>query len=148
MHPRDVSTSRKRASCVDTFFMRSAQHDRRLVRNMCKNQSSFLSSVSSGAIFFLALAMPLSAHSQELAVAPGKIVRSLTADPGYFTEPGIAVNPHNPQQVVAVFQDNAHAAYSVNGGHDWQVARGGGPPDHRLSGDGLGAFCNPSPGLN
>jgi len=30
--------------------------------------------------------------------------------PGYFTEPSIAVNPRNPQQVVGVFQDNAHAA--------------------------------------
>ena len=34
----------------------------------------------------------------------------LTPEPGYFTEPGVAVNPNNPQQVVAVFQDNVHAA--------------------------------------
>jgi hypothetical protein len=46
MHPRDVSTSRKRASFVNTFFTRYAQHDRGLwvlslgVELMTNNQSS------------------------------------------------------------------------------------------------------------
>src|SRR5215471_10082978 len=75
------------------------------------------------------------AHSQNLSPAPGKIINSLTPAPGYFTEPGIAVNPRNPQQVVAVFQDNAHASYSVNGGRDWQPASGVEPPNYRVSGD-------------
>src|SRR5581483_10767212 len=44
--------------------------------------------------------------------APQAHVFSLTPEPGPFTEPAIAVNPANPRQVVAVFQDNAHAAYS------------------------------------
>jgi hypothetical protein len=35
----------------------------------------------------------------------------LTPTPGYFTVPPVAVNAKNPQPVVAVFQDNAHAAY-------------------------------------
>jgi len=79
--------------------------------------------------------LSLAAHSQDLPPAPGKIVQSLTAAPGYFTEPGVAVNPRNPQQVVAVFQDNAHASYSVNGGGDWQPASGVEPPSYRVSGD-------------
>jgi len=74
-------------------------------------------------------------HGQTLPPAPGKIVQALTPSPGYFTEPAIAVNPGNPQQVVAVFQDNAHASYSVNAGHDWQPASGVEPPNYRVSGD-------------
>ena len=79
--------------------------------------------------------LSLAAHSQDLPPPPGKVVQSLTAAPGYFTEPGVAVNPRNPQQVVAVFQDNAHASYSVNGGGDWQPASGVEPPNYRVSGD-------------
>jgi len=55
--------------------------------------------------------------------------------PGYFTEPGIAINPGNPQQVVAVFQDNAHAAYSQDAGQTWQLADGVEPSNYRVSGD-------------
>lgn len=62
-------------------------------------------------------------------------MQPLVPSPGYFTEPGIAVNPRNPQQVVAVFQDNAHASYSVNGGRDWQAASGVDPHNYRVSGD-------------
>jgi hypothetical protein len=63
------------------------------------------------------------------------MVRALTEAPGYFTEPGIAINLRNPEQVVAVFQDNAHASYSLNGGRDWQAAGGVEPPNYRVSGD-------------
>jgi len=112
---------------------------RKIGEKMHKNRLSF---ISCGAIFFLALSMPLAAQSQELPAAPGRIVQSLTPDPGYFTEPSIAVNPRNPQQVVGVFQDNAHAAYSVNGGHDWQLASGVEPPNYRVSGDVSVAFDN------
>jgi hypothetical protein len=78
---------------------------------------------------------PAKDPSPALAPAPGRMVQSLTAAPGYFTEPGVAVNPRNPEQVVAVFQDNAHASYSLNGGRDWQAASGVEPPNYRVSGD-------------
>lgn len=87
------------------------------------------------AILCLLLSVPVAGQGQELPPAPGKIVQSLVPSPGYFTEPGIAVNPRNPQQVVAVFQDNAHASYSVNGGRDWQAASGVDPHNYRVSGD-------------
>jgi len=58
------------------------------------------------------------AKAEELPKASGAQVITLTPKPGYFTEPAIAVNPANPQQVVAVFQDNAHAAYSQGCGPD------------------------------
>ena len=62
--------------------------------------------------------------------------------PGYFTEPGIAVNPANPQQVVAVFQDNVHASYSEDAGHTWHAAEGVDPKNYRVSGDVSRFFDN------
>src|SRR5215472_14674804 len=93
--------------------------------------SRFLTTV----VVLITFLSPPAAHSQDLPPAPGKIINSLTPAPGYFTEPGIAVNSRNPQQVVAVFQDNAHASYSVNGGRDWEAASGIEPPNYRVSGD-------------
>jgi len=87
----------------------------------------------------LMCAMPL-ALSEDLPKAPHAQVTNLTPTPGFFTEPGVAVNPANPQQVVTVFQDNAHAAHSQDGGKSWQVAEGVEPPNYRVSGDVSTAF--------
>ncbi len=83
-----------------------------------------------------------SVHAQELPKAPQAQVLALTPTPGYFTEPGVAVNPRNPQQVVAVFQDNAHAAYSTDTGKTWQLAEGVAPSNYRVSGDVSTVFDN------
>ncbi len=61
---------------------------------------------------------------------------------GPFTEPAIAVNPTNPQQVVGVFQDNVHASYSQDAGHTWQLAENVDPKNYRVSGDVSVAFDN------
>ncbi|HEX7288495.1 MAG TPA: exo-alpha-sialidase [Candidatus Angelobacter sp.] len=95
----------------------------------------------------LLCATSLAAHAQtpataNLPKAPGAEIFSLTPAPGYFTEPGIAVNPRDPQQVVAVFQDNAHAAWSHDAGKSWRVAEGVEPPNYRVSGDVSAAFDN------
>ncbi len=82
------------------------------------------------------------ARCQEIPKAPHAQVTALTPTPGYFTEPAIAVNPADSQQVVAVFQDNAHAAYSRDAGRSWQIAEGVEPPDYRVSGDVSTAFDN------
>ena len=95
-------------------------------------QKSFTTAIL---IFLTALSLQASGQEQKLPPAPGRTVQSLVPEPGYFTEPGIAVNPRNPQQVVAVFQDNAHASYSENGGRDWKAASGVEPPNFRVSGD-------------
>jgi BNR repeat-like domain len=81
-------------------------------------------------------------YAQDLPKAPKSKVFNLTPTPGYFTEPGVAVDPANPQQVVAVFQDNAHAAYSKDAGRTWQVAEGVDPKNYRVSGDVSTAFDN------
>ena len=97
-----------------------------------------------GARFLVALltcaGMCALAGAQDLPKAPGAEVFSLTPDPGFFTEPAVAVNARNPQQVVAVFQDNAHAAYSQDAGHSWQAATGVEPPNYKVSGDVSVAF--------
>jgi len=85
---------------------------------------------------------PLLLWGQDLPKAPQAQVFTLTPTPGTFTEPGIAVNPLNPQQVVAVFQDNAHAAYSPDAGHTWQLAEGVEAKNYRISGDVSVTFDN------
>ena len=96
--------------------------------------------------FALLSAIPVllsaSASSQSLPKAPKTEVITVTPKPGFFTEPSIAVNPANPQQVVAAFQDNAHIAYSVDGGRHWQLAEGIEPPNYRVSGDVSVTFDN------
>jgi hypothetical protein len=52
------------------------------------------------------------------------------------------VNPADPQQVVAVYQDNVHASYSTDAGHTWQPAEGADPKNYRVSGDVSVAFDN------
>lgn len=79
--------------------------------------------------------------AQELLPAPRAQIIPLTPTPGFFTEPSIAVNPNNPRQVVAVFQDNAHAAYSEDQGRTWQVVDVA-PKNFRVSGDVSTTFNN------
>jgi len=81
-------------------------------------------------------------QGQALLKAPGAEVVSLTPAPGYFTEPAIAINPNNAQQVLAVFQDNAHASYSEDAGRTWLAAQGVEPPNYKVSGDVSAAFDN------
>jgi hypothetical protein len=90
----------------------------------------------------MVLASTISLGADDLPRAPQARVFSLTPTPGFFTEPGVAVNPSNPKQVVTVFQDNAHAAYSRDAGENWQVAEGVAPDRYRVSGDVSVVFDN------
>ncbi|HTS38285.1 MAG TPA: hypothetical protein VMH04_21605 [Candidatus Solibacter sp.] len=92
-------------------------------------------------LLLLAL-LTTSAFPQALPPAPKAQIFTLSPEPGYFTEPGIAVNPLNPQQVVAVFQDNVHASYSEDGGHSWHPAENVDPKNYRVSGDVSATFDN------
>ena len=71
--------------------------------------------------------------------APGTAVVTVTPEPGWFTEPSIAVDPRDPRHLVAAYQDNAHAAWSRDGGRTWTVVDAA-PPDFRVSGDVSVAF--------
>ncbi len=81
-------------------------------------------------------------YAQDLPKAPQAQVFTLTPTPGFFTEPAVAVNPNDPKQVVAVFQDNVHAAYTRDSGQTWQLAENVDPKNYRVSGDVSAAFDN------
>jgi hypothetical protein len=88
------------------------------------------------------LAFSLPAFAQQLPLAPGAQVTTLSAQPGTWSEPGIAVNPLNPRQVVAVFQYTAQASYSTDAGRTWTLASGVTPPEYKMSGDVSVMFDN------
>ena len=94
------------------------------------------------ATLFLLASLPITARAQLPPKAPNSSVITLTPQPGHFTEPGIAVNPNNPQQVVAVYQDNAHAAYSFDAGRTWQLASGVESTSYKVSGDVSATYDN------
>lgn len=71
----------------------------------------------------------------QLPPAPGARIVSITPQPGFLNEPSIAINPANPQQLVAGYQTNASIVYSQDGGMHWLPAAGVAPKDYRVSGD-------------
>src|SRR5256712_4805244 len=85
------------------------------------------------AMLALTVLAPGAAGAQALPRAPHALVTTVTV-PGYFSEPSIAVDPNTPQHLVAAYQDNAHAAWSRDGGGHWTVAQGVEPPGYRVSG--------------
>jgi hypothetical protein len=90
-------------------------------------------------IFLITTAL---ASAQDLPKAPQAQVFTLSPNIGPFTEPAIAVNPNNPQQIVGVFQDNVHASYSEDAGRTWQSAENVDPKNYRVSGDVSTTFDN------
>jgi hypothetical protein len=84
---------------------------------------------------WIVAAMCVLAWGQELPQPPGVEVYTLTAKPGYFTEPSIAINSRNPNQIAAAFQDNAHVSYSADGGRHWELASGTEAANYKVSGD-------------
>jgi len=87
-----------------------------------------------------ALAVPLLLLSSfafaqsNLPQAPKSRVIDLTKK-GYFNEPAIALNPANPQQLVAAWQVKASVAYSQDGGATWTTAKDTAPKNFKVSGD-------------
>ena len=71
---------------------------------------------------------------EPLPRAPGARVTTIT-EPGPFTEPGIAVNPRDARHAVAVYQNEASAAWSGDGGATWTRSEGTAPPNYRVAGD-------------
>jgi hypothetical protein len=79
--------------------------------------------------------------TSDLPLAPGARVVTVTR-PGFQNETSIAVNPSNPQQLVAAYQVNATAAFSRDGGLNWQIVPSTAPKDYKVSGDPSVAFDN------
>jgi hypothetical protein len=70
-----------------------------------------------------------------LATPPSAQVIPVTPAPGDFSEPSIAIDPNDPQKLVAAYQVNASVAYSRDGGKTWTIAEGTAATDYRRSGD-------------
>ncbi|MDE3179807.1 MAG: exo-alpha-sialidase, partial [Acidobacteriota bacterium] len=87
------------------------------------------------ALILAALLAPVGALCRTLERAPHAQIFTLTRRPGYFSEPSVAVNPLNPQQVAAAFQVKDHIAYSTDAGLHWRLAQGVPPLNYRVSGD-------------
>jgi hypothetical protein len=78
---------------------------------------------------------PGAAHAPAFPHAPAAKLTTLTPKPGFFNEPSIAVNPKNPDQLVAGYQVNASVAYSTDGGKKWTKAKNSAPKNFKISGD-------------
>jgi BNR repeat-like domain/BNR/Asp-box repeat len=74
------------------------------------------------------------ATAETLPMAPGVAVTTLTPEPGFFTEPSVAIDPNHPDDVVAAYQDNAHVAYSTDAGKTWKTENVE-SKEYRVSGD-------------
>ncbi len=86
-----------------------------------------------------AQSLPLASHAHVVIVSP---------DGGHYSEPGVAINPKNPKQIVVVFQGGkevqgtATAAYSTDGGQTFSLAQGTTDPDWKVLGDVTTTFDN------
>jgi hypothetical protein len=92
-------------------------------------------------ILFASLAAAPVAAQSPLPPAPNASVVA-ASEPGRSNEPGIAVDPKDPNRVVVVWQNQAHAAYSTDGGKTFAIAEGTAPSDWRVSGDVSVTFDN------
>jgi hypothetical protein len=88
-----------------------------------------------------ALQQPASAPPS-LPRAPGARVVDVSPPEARGNEPGIAVNPRNPAQIVGVYQGPAHAVYSTDSGRTFTTATGTVPSDWRSAGDVSVTFDN------
>src|SRR6266576_2843375 len=82
----------------------------------------------------------LQAQSPALPRAPGARVATVSAMPGPWSEPGIALDPHDRARIVAVFQGPATGAYSADSGRTFTPVGGIAPTDWRSAGDVSVAF--------
>src|SRR5205823_4660242 len=88
------------------------------------------------------LGLAACACAQSLPRAPGAHIVTISSPEARGNEPGIAVNPNDPNQVVAVFQGHSRAAYSTDSGRTFKLAEGTTPTDWRTAGDVSTAFDN------
>jgi hypothetical protein len=97
--------------------------------------------IAVSAVLLMTAAAIAQTQTTTLPRAPQGQVTTLTA-PGYFSEPSVAVNPANPQQVVVAYQVPANIAYSTDAGEHWQHAANTAPKDFKVSGDVSVTFDN------
>jgi len=77
-----------------------------------------------------------------LPAAPGAYVVNVSPPSARGNEPGIAVNPRNPAQVVATYQGPAKVVFSTDSARSFATAEGTAPTDWRSLGDVSITFDN------
>ena len=97
--------------------------------------------ISGSLAFLVAVATCHAEGPQPLPPAPSAVVTTLTP-PGYSSEPSVAVNPLNPEQVVVAYQVPASIAYSRDAGKHWSLAADVAPKNFKVSGDVSVTFDN------
>ncbi len=85
-------------------------------------------------LLFGPLVVSVRVFGRRLRRAPQTRIMALTSQPGSFSEPSVAIDPHDPQHVVVAYQDNAHVAYSFDAGRDW-ASSSVAPRNYSVSGD-------------
>ncbi|MDE2127370.1 MAG: exo-alpha-sialidase [Armatimonadetes bacterium] len=66
---------------------------------------------------------------------PESKVQNVTGSSGFFSEPGVAIDPGNRKHAVVVWQDPATAAWTDDGGNTWRRASGVKSTRYKVSGD-------------
>lgn len=88
------------------------------------------------------LTIAVCAAQAPLAPAPNASIVDISPGNGAFTEPGLAVNPKRPNELLAVYQVGPFAAYSDDSGKSFSAPQALKPPDYRISGDVSTTFDN------
>ncbi len=107
----------------------------------------FFRQISRVALYAPVVAALSGAQQISLPRAPGAKIADIS-QPARFSEPGIAINPNNPAQLVVVYQGgmavqgSANASYSADGGTTFTLAEGTRAQDWRVQGDVTTTFDN------
>jgi hypothetical protein len=89
----------------------------------------------------LLVGVALAQNAAPLPLAPGAHIVTISPPGDHGSEPGITVNPKNPNQVVAVYQP-ATATYSTDGGQTFALADLPPVPGWKIGGDVSTTFDN------
>jgi hypothetical protein len=104
--------------------------------------------VKAPSVGFLLVGASLLSAQSSFPPAPGASFLTVSPAGGHYTEPGIAINPKDPNQVVVVFQGgkaeqgSATAAFSHDAGRTFTLAQGTQSPAWRVGGDVSTTFDN------
>lgn len=95
-------------------------------------------------VLFTILLSGIQTQAQQPSTMPSAPLAHVTTltQPGFSSEPSVAVNALNPKQVVFAYQVPASIAYSTDAGASWHSAKNTAPANFSVSGDVSVAYDN------